>query len=167
MERFWRRVLVWLLSLQVRHQCLRHAAHSEPFTLSQPSHQPATIITTPVITTYHGTVVLWTFRSLRFLAGHEAKSALRTAQGSPLMDFGSNGKYRTDHEYTGRITLRRLADLVTARLHVVLPNAERTQIHCEHPAQGSEGWRLLDICFWSQPGPAHDQGSRFLCRWRN
>ena len=101
-------------------------ADAEPFTLSQYVSSTSTTVcnTDPVIRPI--TVPsCWTFRSLRFWQATRQKSALRLHRGSPRHDSGSNDN--ADIALTMSVpeafTLGTLARiyLVTARLHVVLP----------------------------------------------
>ena len=66
-------------------------ADTEPFTLSQYVSSTSTTVcnTTPVITTYHGTVVL-DIPVTTLLAGHEAEIRAAAAQGLSPHDSGSN-----------------------------------------------------------------------------
>mgnify|MGYP001745318951 FL=1 len=109
-------------------------ADTEPFTLSQYVSSTSTTVcnTTPVITTYHGTVVL-DIPVTTLLAGHEAEIRAAAAQGLSPHDSGSND----NADITLTVSVPEAVTLGTSRAKSTSsllaytsfsPNAERTQV---------------------------------------
>ena len=126
-------------------------ADAEPFSLSQyVSSTSATVCnTTPVITTYHGTVVL-DIPVTTLLAGHEAEIRAAAAQGLSPHDSGSNDN--ADIALT--VSVPEAVTLGTSRAKSTSsllsytsfsPNAERTQVTANIQLKDLSWQQLLDI----------------------
>ena len=126
-------------------------ADTEPFTLSQyVSSTSATVCnTTPVITTYHGTVVL-DIPVTTLLAGHEAEIRAAAAQGLSPHDSGSND----NADITLTVSVPEAVTLGTSRAKSTSsllaytsfsPNAERTQVTANIQLKDLSWQQLLDI----------------------
>ena len=126
-------------------------ADAEPFTLSQyVSSTSATVCNTnPVITTYHGTVVL-DIPITTLLAGHEADIRAAAAQGFSPHDSGSNNN--ADIALT--VSAPEAVTLGTSRAKSTSsmlaytsfsPNAERTQVTANIQLKDLNWQQLLDI----------------------
>ena len=126
-------------------------ADAEPFTLSQyVSSTSATVCNTnPVITTYHGTVVL-DIPITTLLAGHEAYIRAAAAQGFSPHDSGSNNN--ADIALT--VSAPEAVTLGTSRAKSTSsmlaytsfsPNAERTQVTANIQLKDLSWQQLLDI----------------------
>ena len=126
-------------------------ADAEPFTLSQYVSSTSTTVcnTTPVITTYHGTVVL-DIPVTTLLAGHEAEIRAAAAQGLSPHDSGSNDN--ADIALTMSVpeafTLGTSRAKSTSSLLAYTsfsPNAERTQVTANIQLKDLSWQQLLDI----------------------
>ena len=126
-------------------------ADTEPFSLSQyVSSTSATVCnTTPVITTYHGTVVL-DIPVTTLLAGHEAEIRAAAAQGLSPHDSGSND----NADITLTVSVPEAVTLGTSRAKSTSsllaytsfsPNAERTQVTANIQLKDLSWQQLLDI----------------------
>ncbi len=126
-------------------------ADAEPFTLSQYVSSTSTTVcnTTPVITTYHGTVVL-DIPVTTLLAGHEAEIRAAAAQGLSPHDSGSND----NADITLTVSVPQAVTLGTSRAKSTSsllaytsfsPNAERTQVTANIQLKDLSWQQLLDI----------------------
>ncbi len=126
-------------------------ADAEPFTLSQYVSSTSTTVcnTTPVITTYHGTVVL-DIPVTTLLAGHEAEIRAAAAQGLSPHDSGSND----NADITLTVSVPEAVTLGTSRAKSASsmlaytsfsPNAERTQVTANIQLKDLSWQQLLDI----------------------
>ena len=126
-------------------------ADTEPFTLSQYVSSTSTTVcnTTPVITTYHGTVVL-DIPVTTLLAGHEAEIRAAAAQGLSPHDSGSND----NADITLTVSVPEAVTLGTSRAKSTSsllaytsfsPNAERTQVTSNIQLKDLSWQQLLDI----------------------
>ena len=126
-------------------------ADTEPFTLSQYVSSTSTTVcnTTPVITTYHGTVVL-DIPVTTLLAGHEAEIRAAAAQGLSPHDSGSND----NADITLTVSVPEAVTLGTSRAKSTSsllaytsfsPNAERTQVTANIQLKDLNWQQLLDI----------------------
>ena len=126
-------------------------ADAEPFTLSQYVSSTSTTVcnTTPVITTYHGTVVL-DIPVTTLLAGHEAEIRAAAAQGFSPHDSGSND----NADITLTVSVPEAVTLGTSRAKSTSsmlaytsfsPNAERTQVTANIQLKDLSWQQLLDI----------------------
>ena len=126
-------------------------ADAQPFPLSQYVSSTSTTVcnTNPVITTYHGTVVL-EIPITTLLAGHEAEIRAAAAQGLSPHDSGSNDK--TDITLT--VSVPKAVTLGTSRAKSTSsmlaytsfsPNAERTQVTANIQLRDLNWQQLLDI----------------------
>jgi len=126
-------------------------ADAEPFTLSQYVSSTSTTVcnTTPVITTYHGTVVL-DIPVTTLLAGHEAEIRAAAAQGLSPHDSGSND----NADITLTVSVPEAVTLGTSRAKSTSsllaytsfsPNAERTQVTANIQLKDLNWQQLLDI----------------------
>ena len=126
-------------------------ADAEPFTLSQYVSSTSTTVcnTTPVITTYHGTVVL-DIPVTTLLAGHEAEIRPAAAQGLSPHDSGSND----NADITLTVSVPQAVTLGTSRAKSTSsmlaytsfsPNAERTQVTANIQLKDLSWQQLLDI----------------------
>ena len=126
-------------------------ADAEPFPLSQyVSSTSATVCnTTPVITTYHGTVVL-DIPITTLLADHEADIRAAAAQGLSPHDSGSND----NADITLTVSVPEAVTLGTSRAKSTSsmlaytsfsPNAERTQVTANIQLKDLSWQQLLDI----------------------
>ena len=126
-------------------------ADAEPFTLSQYVSSTSTTVcnTTPVITTYHGTVVL-DIPVTTLLAGHEAEIRAAAAQGLSPHDSGSND----NADITLTVSVPEAVTLGTSRAKSTSsllaytsfsPNAERTQVTANIQLKDLSWQQLLDI----------------------
>ena len=126
-------------------------ADTEPFTLSQYVSSTSTTVcnTTPVITTYHGTVVL-DIPVTTLLAGHEAEIRAAAAQGLSPHDSGSND----NADITLTVSVPEAVTLGTSRAKSTSsllaytsfsPNAERTQVTANIQLKDLSWQQLLDI----------------------
>ena len=126
-------------------------ADAEPFTLSQYVSSTSTTVcnTTPVITTYHGTVVL-DIPVTTLLAGHEAEIRAAAAQGLSPHDSGSND----NADITLTVSVPEAVTLGTSRAKSTSsmlaytsfsPNAERTQVTANIHLRDLNWQQLLDI----------------------
>ena len=126
-------------------------ADAEPFTLSQYVSSTSTTVcnTTPVITTYHGTVVL-DIPVTTLLAGHEAEIRAAAAQGLSPHDSDSN--YTADITLT--VSVPEAVTLGTSRAKSTSsmlaytsfsPGAERTQVTANIHLRDLNWQQLLDI----------------------
>ena len=126
-------------------------ADAEPFTLSQYVSSTSTTVcnTTPVITTYHGTVVL-DIPVTTLLAGHEAEIRAAAAQGLSPHDSGSND----DSDITLTVSVPETVTLGTSRAKSTSsmlaytsfsPGAERTQVTANIHLRDLNWQQLLDI----------------------
>ena len=126
-------------------------ADTEPFSLSQYVSSTSTTVcnTTPVITTYHGTVVL-DIPVTTLLAGHEAEIRAAAAQGLSPHDSGSND----NADITLTVSVPEAVTLGTSRAKSTSsllaytsfsPNAERTQVTANIQLKDLSWQQLLDI----------------------
>ena len=126
-------------------------ADAEPFTLSQYVSSTSTTVcnTTPVITTYHGTVVL-DIPVTTLLAGHEAEIRAAAAQGLSPHDSGSND----NADITLTVSVPEAVTLGTSRAKSTSsllaytsfsPNAQRTQVTANIQLKDLSWQQLLDI----------------------
>ena len=126
-------------------------ADAEPFTLSQYVSSTSTTVynTNPVITTYHGTVVL-DIPVTTLLAGHEAEIRAAAAQGLSPHDSGSND----NADITLTVSVPEAVTLGTSRAKSTSsllaytsfsPNAERTQVTANIQLKDLNWQQLLDI----------------------
>ena len=126
-------------------------ADAEPFTLSQYVSSTSTTVcnTTPVITTYHGTVVL-DIPVTTLLAGHEAEIRAAAAQGLSPHDSGSNDNadIALTMSVPEAVTLGTSRAKSTSSLLAYTsfsPNAERTQVTANIQLKDLSWQQLLDI----------------------
>ena len=126
-------------------------ADAQPFSLSQYVSSTSTTVcnTNPVITTYHGTVVL-DIPITTLLAGHEAEIRAAAAQGLSPHDSGSNGN--SDITLTVSVpegvTLGTSPAKSTSSMIAYTsfsPNAERTQVTANIQLRDLNWHQLLDI----------------------
>ena len=126
-------------------------ADAQPFTLSQYVSSTSTTVcnTDPVITTYHGTVVL-DIPVTTLLAGHEAEIRAAAAQGLSPHDSGSND----NADITLTVSVPEAVTLGTSRAKSTSsmlaytsfsPNAERTQVTANIQLKDLSWQQLLDI----------------------
>ena len=126
-------------------------ADAQPFPLSQYVSSTSTTVcnTNPVITTYHGTVVL-EIPITTLLAGHEAEIRAAAAQGLSPHDSGSNDK----SDITLTVSVPEAVTLGTSRAKSTSsmlaytsfsPNAERTQVTANIQLRDLNWQQLLDI----------------------
>ena len=126
-------------------------ADAQPFSLSQYVSSTSTTVcnTTPVITTYHGTVVL-DIPVTTLLAGHEAEIRAAAAQGLSPHDSGSND----DSDITLTVSVPETVTLGTSRAKSTSsmlaytsfsPGAERTQVTANIHLRDLNWQQLLDI----------------------
>ena len=126
-------------------------ADAQPFPLSQHVSSTSTTVcnTTPVITTYHGTVVL-DIPVTTLLAGHEAEIRAAAAQGLSPHDSGSND----NADITLTVSVPEAVTLGTSRAKSTSsllaytsfsPNAERTQVTANIQLKDLSWQQLLDI----------------------
>ena len=126
-------------------------ADAEPFSLSQYVSSTSTTVcnTTPVITTYHGTVVL-DIPVTTLLAGHEAEIRAAAAQGLSPHDSGSND----NADITLTVSAPEAVTLGTSRAKSTSsmlaytsfsPGAERTQVTANIQLKDLSWQQLLDI----------------------
>ena len=126
-------------------------ADAQPFSLSQYVSSTSTTVcnTTPVITTYHGTVVL-DIPVTTLLAGHEAEIRAAAAQGLSPHDSGSND----NADITLTVSVPEAVTLGTSRAKSTSsllaytsfsPNAERTQVTANIQLKDLSWQQLLDI----------------------
>ena len=126
-------------------------ADAQPFSLSQYVSSTSTTVcnTTPVITTYHGTVVL-DIPITTLLAGHEAEIRAAAAQGLSPHDSGSND----NADITLTVSVPEAVTLGTSRAKSTSsmlaytsfsPGAERTQVTANIQLKDLSWQQLLDI----------------------
>ena len=126
-------------------------ADPEPFTLSQYVSSTSTTVcnATPVITTYHGTVIV-DIPVTTLLAGHEAEIRAAAAQGLSPHDSGSNN----NPDITLTVSVPDAVTLGTSRAKSTSsllaytsfsPNAERTQVTANIQLKDLSWQQLLDI----------------------
>ena len=126
-------------------------ADAQPFSLSQYVSSTSTTVcnTNPVITTYHGTVVL-DIPITTLLAGHEAEIRAAAAQGLSPHDSGSND----NSDITLTVSVPEGVTLGTSRAKSTSsmiaytsssPNAERTQVTANIQLRDLNWRQLLDI----------------------
>ena len=126
-------------------------ADAQPFSLSQYVSSTSTTVcnTTPVITTYHGTVVL-DIPITTLLAGHEAEIRAAAAQGLSPHDSGSNDTA----DITLTVSVPEAVTLGTSRAKSTSsmlaytsfsPGAERTQVTANIHLRDLNWQQLLDI----------------------
>ena len=126
-------------------------ADAQPFPLSQYVSSTSTTVcnTNPVITTYHGTVVL-DIPITTLLAGHEAEIRAAAAQGLSPHDSGSND----DSDITLTVSVPETVTLGTSRAKSTSsmlaytsfsPGAERTQVTANIHLRDLNWQQLLDI----------------------
>ena len=126
-------------------------ADAQPFSLSQYVSSTSTTVcnTTPVITTYHGTVVL-DIPVTTLLAGHEAEIRAAAAQGLSPHDSGSND----NPDITLTVSVPEAVTLGTSRAKSTSsmltytsfsPGAERTQVTANIHLRDLSWRQLLDI----------------------
>ena len=126
-------------------------ADAQPFSLSQYVSSTSTTVcnTTPVITTYHGTVVL-DIPITTLLAGHEAEIRAAAAQGLSPHDSGSND----NPDITLTVSVPEAVTLGTSRAKSTSsmlaytsfsPGAERTQVTANIHLRDLSWRQLLDI----------------------
>ncbi len=126
-------------------------ADAEPFSLSQYVSSTSTTVcnTTPVITTYHGTVVL-DIPITTLLAGHEAEIRAAAAQGLSPHDSGTN----VSSDITLTVSVPQAVTLGTSRAKSTSsllaytsfsPGAERTQVTANIQLKDLSWQQLLDI----------------------
>lgn len=126
-------------------------ADPEPFTLSQYVSSTSTTVcnATPVITTYHGTVIV-DIPVTTLLAGHEAEIRAAAAQGLSPHDSGSNN----NPDITLTVSVPEAVTLGTSRAKSTSsllaytsfsPNAERTQVTANIQLKDLSWQQLLDI----------------------
>ena len=126
-------------------------ADAQPFSLSQYVSSTSTTVcnTTPVITTYHGTVVL-DIPITTLLAGHEAEIRAAAAQGLSPHDSGSNDT----SDITLTVSVPEAVTLGTSRAKSTSsmlaytsfsPGAERTQVTANIHLRDLNWQQLLDI----------------------
>ena len=126
-------------------------ADAQPFSLSQYVSSTSTTVcnTTPVITTYHGTVVL-DIPITTLLAGHEAEIRAAAAQGFSPHDSGSNDTA----DITLTVSVPETVTLGTSRAKSTSsllaytsfsPGAERTQVTANIHLRDLNWQQLLDI----------------------
>ena len=126
-------------------------ADPEPFTLSQYVSSTSTTVcnATPVITTYHGTVIV-DIPVTTLLAGHEAEIRAAAAQGLSPHDSGSNN----NPDITLTVSVPDAVTLGTSRAKSTSsllaytsfsPNAERTQVTANIQLKDLNWQQLLDI----------------------
>ena len=126
-------------------------ADAQPFSLSQYVSSTSTTVcnTTPVITTYHGTVVL-NIPITTLLAGHEAEIRAAAAQGLSPHDSGSND----NPDITLTVSVPEAVTLGTSRAKSTSsmlaytsfsPGAERTQVTANIHLRDLNWRQLLDI----------------------
>ena len=126
-------------------------ADAQPFTLSQYVSSTSTTVcnTDPVITTYHGTVVL-DIPVTTLLAGHEAEIRAAAAQGLSPHDSGSNDNadIAMTMSVPEAVTLGTSRAKSTSSLLAYTsfsPNAERTQVTANIQLKDLSWQQLLDI----------------------
>ena len=126
-------------------------ADAQPFPLSQYVSSTSTTVcnTNPVITTYHGTVVL-DIPITTLLAGHEAEIRAAAAQGLSPHDSGSND----NSDITLTVSVPEAVTLGTSRAKSTSsmlaytsfsPGAERTQVTANIHLRDLNWQQLLDI----------------------
>ena len=126
-------------------------ADTQPFPLSQYVSSTSTTVcnTNPVITTYHGTVVL-DIPITTLLAGHEAEIRAAAAQGLSPHDSGSND----NSDITLTVSVPEAVTLGTSRAKSTSsmlaytsfsPGAERTQVTANIHLRDLNWQQLLDI----------------------
>ena len=126
-------------------------ADAEPFTLLQYVSATSTTVcnATPVITTYHGTVIV-DIPVTTLLAGHEAEIRAAAAQGLSPHDSGSNN----NPDITLTVSVPEAVTLGTSRAKSTSsllaytsfsPNAERTQVTANIQLKDLSWQQLLDI----------------------
>ena len=126
-------------------------ADAEPFTLLQYVSSTSTTVcnATPVITTYHGTVIV-DIPVTTLLAGHEAEIRAAAAQGLSPHDSGSNN----NPDITLTVSVPEAVTLGTSRAKSTSsllsytsfsPNAERTQVTANIQLKDLSWQQLLDI----------------------
>ncbi len=126
-------------------------ADAQPFPLSQYASSTSTTVcnTNPVITTYHGTVVL-DIPVTTLLAGHEAEIRAAAAQGLSPHDSGAN----FDSDIALTVSVPKEVTLGTSRATSTSsmlaytsfsPNAERTQVTANIQLRDLNWQQLLDI----------------------
>ena len=126
-------------------------ADAQPFSLSQYVSSTSTTVcnTTPVITTYHGTVVL-DIPITTLLAGHEAEIRAAAAQGLSPHDSGSNDT----SDITLTVSVPEAVTVGTSRAKstssmlaytTFSPGAERTQVTANIHLRDLNWQQLLDI----------------------
>lgn len=126
-------------------------ADAQPFSLSQYVSSTSTTVcnTNPVITTYHGTVVL-DIPITTLLAGHEAEIRAAAAQGLSPHDSGSND----NSDITLTVSVPETVTLGTSRAKSTSsmlaytsfsPGAERTQVTANIHLRDLNWQQLLDI----------------------
>ena len=126
-------------------------ADAQPFPLSQYVSSTSTTVcnTNPVITTYHGTVVL-DIPITTLLAGHEAEIRAAAAQGLSPHDSGSND----NSDITLTVSVPETVTLGTSRAKSTSsmlaytsfsPGAERTQVTANIHLRDLNWQQLLDI----------------------
>ena len=126
-------------------------ADAEPFTLSQYVSSTSTTVcnATPLITTYHGTVIV-DIPVTTLLAGHEAEIRAAAAQGLSPHDSGSNN----NPDITLTVSVPEAVTLGTSRAKSTSslltytsfsPNAERTQVTANIQLKDLSWQQLLDI----------------------
>ena len=126
-------------------------ADAQPFPLSQYVSSTSTTVcnTNPVITTYHGTVVL-DIPITTLLAGHEAEIRAAAAQGLSPHDSGSND----NADITLTVSVPEAVTLGTSRAKSTSsmlaytsfsPGAERTQVTANIHLRDLNWQQLLDI----------------------
>ena len=126
-------------------------ADAQPFPLSQYVSSTSTTVcnTNPVITTYHGTVVL-DIPITTLLAGHEAEIRAAAAQGLSPHDSGSND----NSDITLTVSVPETVTLGTSRAKSTSsmlaytsfsPGAERTQVTANIHLMDLNWQQLLDI----------------------
>ena len=126
-------------------------ADAQPFPLSQYVSSTSTTVcnTNPVITTYHGTVVL-DIPITTLLAGHEAEIRAAAAKGLSPHDSGSND----DSDITLTVSVPETVTLGTSRAKSTSsmlaytsfsPGAERTQVTANIHLRDLNWQQLLDI----------------------
>ena len=126
-------------------------ADAEPFTLSQYVSSTSTTVcnATPLITTYHGTVIV-DIPVTTLLAGHEAEIRAAAAQGLSPHDSGSNN----NPDITLTVSVPEAVTLGTSRAKSTSslltytsfsPNAERTQVTANIQLKDLSWQQLFDI----------------------
>lgn len=126
-------------------------ADAEPFTLSQYVSSTSTTVcnATPVITTYHGTVIV-DIPATTLLAGHEAEIRAAAAQGLSPHDSGSNN----NPDITLTVSVPDAVTLGTSRAKSTSsmlgdtsfsPGDDRTQVTANIQLKDLSWQQLLDI----------------------